>query len=258
MTLTLNRRTLVPLVLVALCLVAAYLLGAARPSVANAASVTPTATATDSSQTGITVTGTGTVKGTPDTLTVSLSVTSTAASIDTALARANTAQAAVVTSLKGHGVATADLQTSNVSIQPNYSSKGLPSGYRVDEGVTAKLHGLSKAGTTLGAAVAAGGNSVRVDGVWVSIDDTDPLKGDARAAAITDARTRAEQYASAAGRHVGAVQRISEVVASPSQYPYPYATGMATGAAAFDAARIAIQPGSQDVTVQVTVVYDFA
>jgi uncharacterized protein YggE len=256
MTITLNRRSLLPLVLVALCLVAAYLLGSARPSVANAASVTPRTTSADPASTGITVTGSGTVKGTPDTLSVSLSVTSTASTIDAALARASKAQAAVVASLKAHGVAAADLQTSNLSISPNYTSKGLPSGYRVDEGVTAKLHGLAKAGKTLGAAVAAGGDAVRVDGIWISIDDADPLKGDARAAAISDARNRAEQYASAAGRHVGEVASISEVVTTP----VPYAMDRLAYAqpASLSAASIPIQAGSQDVTVQVTVVYAMA
>jgi len=256
MTITLNRRSLLPLVLVALCLVAAYLIGSARPSVANAATVTPRATTADPSSTGITVTGSGTVKGTPDTLSVSLSVTSTASTIDDALAKASKAQTAVVASLKDHGVAAADLQTSNLSISPNYTSKGLPSGYRVDEGVTATLHGLAKAGKTLGAAVAAGGDAVRVDGIWVSIDDTDPLKGDARSAAVSDARNRAEQYASAAGRHVGEVQSISEVVTTPN--PYAMDRYAMAQPAALNAGSIPIQAGSQDVTVQVTVVYALA
>jgi uncharacterized protein YggE len=252
MTITLTRRTLLPLALVAMCLVAAYLLGSARPSVANAA-VTPHSTSIDSTATGITVTGSGTVKGTPDTLSVSLSVTATASSIDDALARANKAQTAVVASLKDSGVAAADLQTSNLSIAPHHTSKGLPSGYDVTEGVTATLHGLTKAGKSLGAAVAAGGDAVRVDGVWISIDDTDPLKGDARAAAISDARNRAEQYATAAGRHLGEVQSISEVVTTPAPYAMDRAAYAMPAAASIQS--VPIQAGSQDVTVQVNVVY---
>ncbi len=254
MTITLNRRLLVPLVLVlvALALVAAYLLGAARPGAANTVALTPIAAQTNASSAGVTVAGSGTVKGTPDTLTVSLSVSSTAPSIDAALASANKASAAVVAALKSHGVGDADLQTSNLSIQPAYTSKGRPSGYRVDEGVVAKLHGLTKAGATLNAAVAAGGNLVRVDGVWVSIDDTDPLKGDARAAAITDARNRAEQYAKAAGRQLGAVQSISEVVSTAPMYSAQYLPAASPGLS-----QTSIQAGSQDVTVNVTVVYAF-
>jgi uncharacterized protein YggE len=251
MTVTLTRRAALVLALVVAAVLAAYLLGSARPSAA--ASVAPSA-ASGSPTTGITVTGVGTVTGTPDTLTVSMSATATAKTIEAALAQANKAQAAVVFALKNNGVDPQDLQTSNVNIQPNYTTKGLPSGYVVSEGITAKVHGLSKAGATLSAAVAAGGDNVRVDGVYVAIDDTDPLKGDARASAIKDARQRAEQYAAAAGVRVGAVQTISEVVTVPA---YNYA--MPTAAYADRAAQsIPIQAGSQDVTVTVTVTYGVA
>jgi uncharacterized protein len=259
MTVTLSRRSLVSIVVVAAALVAAYLLGSIRPSVAVAepSSARPAsllaATGTGSATGGITVTGTGTVTGTPDTLTVSLSTTATAASIDDALARATKAQDAVVASLERSGVADKDLQTSNFSIQPNYTNKGLPSGYVVNEGVTAKIHGLAKAGATLNAAVGAGGDKVRVDNVYVSIDDTDPLQGDARAAAVADAKAHAQQYAAAAGRSLGQVQSISEQT-SYSPTPYAYDRAMPTAGSA----AVPIQAGSQDVTVSITVVYAFA
>ena len=257
MTITLSRRTFVILVVAAAALVAAYLLGAARPSVANAAPAATTTVLTAATSPaptgGITVTGTGTVTGTPDTLTVSMSTTATAATIDAALADASKAQNAVIASLKKSGVADKDLQTSNFSIQPNYTSKGLPSGYVVTEGVTAKIHGLSKAGATLNAAVQAGGDNVRVDGVYVNIDDTDPLKGDARAAAVADAKAHAEQYAKAAGRDIGQVQSISEQ-ASYTPTPYAYDRAVATAGST----AMPVQAGTQDVTVTVTVVYAFA
>ena len=151
MTITVTRRTLFAVALVTAALLAAYLLGSARPSAAATTTpFAPTGTGSGgSATTGITVTGSGTVTGTPDTLTVSMSATATGKTIDAALATANKAQAAVIFALKSHGVADKDLQTSNVSIQPNYTSKGLPSGYVVNKGVTVKIHGLSKAGTTL-------------------------------------------------------------------------------------------------------------
>ena len=258
MTVTLSRRSLVTIVVVAAALVAAFLLGSIRPSVASAEPASGTtllaATGTSSTSGGITVTGTGTVTGTPDTLSVSLSTTATAASIDDALASATKAQNAVIASLKKSGVADKDLQTSNFSVQPNYTNKGLPSGYVVNEGVTAKIHGLKNAGATLNAAVRAGGDNVRVDSVYVSIDDTDPLKGDARAAAVADAKQHAEQYAAAAGRSLGQVQSISEQTSyTPTPYTYDR---LAAGSVA--SAAVPIQAGSQDVTVSITVVYAFA
>lgn len=259
MTFTVTRRTILAVALVTAALLAAYLLGSARPSAAvttapfaSTASTASTAGTTGgSAATGITVTGKGTVTGTPDTLTVSMSATATGKSIDEALGKASKAQVAVVAALKAAGVADKDVQTSNVSIQPNYTPKGLPSGYVVYEGITAKIHGLAKAGATLSKAVAAGGDNVRVDGVSVAIDDTDPLKGQARASAVTDAHQRAEQYAAAAGVKVGAVQTITEVVTASS--PYSYAVPAAYDGRA--AQSMPIEAGSQDVTVNVTITY---
>jgi uncharacterized protein len=253
MTITVTRRTLLAVALVTAALLAAYLLGSARPSAAATTPFTPAASPGGAAA-GITVTGKGTVTGTPDTLTVSMSATATGKTIEEALAKANKTQAAVVFALKNAGVADKDLQTSSVSIQPNYTSKGLPSGYVVYEGITVRIHGLSKAGTTLSAAVAAGGDNVRVDNVYVAIDDTDPLKGQARGSAVADARQRAEQYASAAGVKVGTVQSITESVsvsANPYAYPQAYDARAASGA-------VPIQAGSQDVVVTVTITYAVA
>ena len=256
MTITVTRRTIWTVALVTVALLAAYLMGAARPSAA-ATTTAPFATGSTpgGTSTGITVTGKGTVTGTPDTLTVSMSATASGKTIDDALAKANKAQAAVVAALKSSGVDAKDIQTSNVSIQPNYTSKGLPSGYVVYEGITVKIHGLGKAGSTLSAAVAAGGDNVRVDSVYVAIDDTDPLKGEARASAVADAKQRADQYAAAAGVKVGAVQSITEAVSVSS--PYPYAAPVAYDARAA-AGAVPIQAGSQDVSVTVTITYALA
>jgi uncharacterized protein YggE len=185
-------------------------------------------------------------------LRISLTVSATNPNVDTALRGANKSAKAVQGALLKQGVQSKDLQTSGMSIQPNYTSKGQPSGYRVDESITASLRDLTKAGATLSAAVAAGGNALRVDGVSVALEDTDALVSGARTAAVDDARAKAEQYAKAAGRTLGGVRSISEVV----QQPTPQYLDNRF-AAAVPASAVPIQPGSQDVAVNVTVVYDF-
>ena len=54
--------------------------------------------------------------------------------------------AALQKSLRAHGVATKDLQTSNVSVQPNYTDKAAINGYVVSESLTATLRDIGKAG----------------------------------------------------------------------------------------------------------------
>lgn len=256
MTITLNGRKLALLALAAIGILAAYLLGTSRSSVAHAAVTTtvPAATSTGTAKAdGVTVTGTGKVTGTPDTLHIHLSVTATAQNIDEGLGSANATMRKVQKSLSGNGVEAKDLQTSNLSIQPHYTDKGAPSGYDVSESLTATIRDLSKAGSVLTAAVDAGGNAVRVDGVSVALDDTSGLVGGARTSAMDDAKTKATQYAEAAGRTLGDVVSITEVVSNPAPVAYD---GAAFSAAS--AAPVPIQAGSQDVSVQVTVVYAFA
>lgn len=255
MTITLNGRKLAFLALVALGILAAYLLGTSRSSVAHAEVTTsvPAAASSGSSTEGITVTGTGKVTGTPDTLRISLAVSATAKNIDEALASANASMRKVQKSLSDNGVDAKDLQTSNLSISPHYTNKGAPDGYDVSENLSATIHDLTKAGAVLSAAVDAGGNAVRVDSVSVALDDTSGLVGGARTSAMDDAKTKASQYAEAADRSLGAVVSITEVVTTP--YPvYAQASGMALRASS----PVPIQAGSQDVSVQVTVVYAFA
>jgi uncharacterized protein YggE len=253
MTITVKPRPIAITVVAALAILAAYLVGSARPSVAGAAAPTVLRASTGSpADTGITVTGTGKVTGTPDTLRIALSVTATSPDVDTALASANKSAKAVQGALLGKGVDTQDLKTSNVSVQPNYNSKGAPSGYVVTESLTASVRDLAKAGATLSAAVGAGGNAVRVDSVGFALEDTSGLVSGARKGAVEDARTKAEQYAAAAGRSVGEVQSISEIVTSPTPQ---YLDQRLAYASAEALAPVPLQAGSQEVSVQVTVVY---
>ncbi len=272
MTITVNRRSLAVLAVAALGILLAYVLGTGRASAASAtaaapssqtpvstsvgaAALTRSAAAAAGSGDGITVTGTGKVTGTPDTLRISMSVNTTAPNVDDALRQANAAMAAVQKALRDRGVDARDLQTSGLSIQPNYKSSGTPDGYAVYENLTATVHDLSKAGSTLSAAAAAGGNAVRIDGVSVDLADATGLMGGARTAAMADAKAKAQQYATAAGRPLGQVVSVSEVVAGAGPQPL---YDLPQSSAASGAASVPIQAGSQDVSVQVTVVYAFA
>jgi uncharacterized protein YggE len=257
MSITVTSRKLVLLVVAAIALLVAYLLGSARPGVAAAAPlapIVPAATTTATSTSGITVAGSGIVSGTPDTLRLNLGVTASASDIDAALNSANAAALAVQRSLTARGVEAKDMQTTGMSVQQDYDSKGRPNGYRVDETLTVTLHDLTKAGATMSAAVNAGGNHVRVDGVSLSLADTTALVSGARTRAIEDAHAKAASYAAAAGRSLGAVVSISENVSQPTPIAYDGRTALTFAA---QASPVPLQAGSQDVTVDVVVVYAF-
>ena len=266
MTLTLTARRLALVLLTAIALTVVYLTGATRSAGAPAPASTFARTVISSSSqpstipaigaSDITVGGTAQVAGTSDTLLLDLSVASTASSVSEALASANHSAEAVQSSLLGNGVAKKDLQTSGLNVQASYdySTGGTPrlTGYQVSESLSAKLGDLGRAGDAIGKAVSAGGNAVRVNGISLDLEDTGVLVSSARDQAFADAKAKAEQYAKDAGRTVGDVVSITEDVATPSPTPMPDAAQLSAPTAG---SSVPIQPGSQDVSVSVTVVF---
>jgi uncharacterized protein YggE len=280
MTFTVTPRRTALVVLAVIALTVVYSVGVTRsggapaaastfPNAANASSTLPSSTLPSStlpSSTlpsslaaiggpGITVGGRASVAGTPDTLRLDLSVVATAPSVSAALASANRSAGAVQKSLLANGVQKKDLQTSGLNVSPNYdySNGGTPrlNGYQASESVSAKLRDLGRAGDAIGKAVAAGGNAVRVNGVSLDLEDTGALVSSARDKAFAEAKAKAEQYAKAAGRTLGEVVSIAEDVPTTSPTPMQYAAA----GAGLDKASVPIQPGSQDVSVSVTVVF---
>lgn len=227
--------------------------GSAAPSSAgqNSSGTEVRAVVASAGSARITVTGTGTINGTPNQLTLSMGVQVNAASVDSALQQANQAVTRVTAVLKARGVASADIQTSGLSIQPNYRDNSqTPDGYGVSEYLTATLRKISTAGAQIQAAVQAGGNAVTVDGISLDLTDTSGLLARARAAAVNDARHKAAQYASAIGHPLGPVVSITDQ--APAQ-PFPVFAG--DSAAAPRPSSVPISPGTQQLSVSVTVVY---
>lgn len=197
----------------------------------------------------ITVTGTGIVTGTPNQLVLSMGVQVNGGTVTSALTQANQAIRRVTATLESDGVAAADIQTSGLYIQPNYNSSQELTGYGVSESLTATLDQISRAGSQIQAAVQAGGNVVTVDGVSLNLTDDGSLLAAARASAVRDARAKATQYAKALGEPLGQVLSITDNSTPGTSTPQPlFANAAATGS-------VPISPGSQQVSVSVTVVF---
>jgi uncharacterized protein len=203
---------------------------------------------------GISVSGTGQVTGTPNLLRLDSSINVTRPTVTAAMQDANTVMAAVQQKLKSDGVAAADLQTSGLSVQPNYTyannSQRL-TGYQVSENLSVVLRDLSTAGSIITDAAQVGGDALQIGGATLDIDQDDALITSARQAAFADALAKAKTYADAAGRTLGAVTSISE---STDSQPVTYNFAEAAPAASA-AAPVPIQAGSQDITVNVAVTW---
>jgi uncharacterized protein len=232
-------------------LIGAYAVGAAQGDGSSAQAATTAAQQPASGAAGrITVTGTGTVTGTPNQLVLSMGVQVNADSVSAALAEANQATDRVTAAVQGLGVAGSDVQTSGLSIYPSYpDGSQVPAGYQVTESLTATLRQLDKAGQQIQAAADAGGNAITVSNVSLNLTDDGPLLAIARANAMKDARAKATQFASAAGEQLGQVVSVTQ--AGSTSPPVFNSTSVASAGSA----AVPISPGSQQVSVSVTVVY---
>jgi uncharacterized protein YggE len=218
-----------------------------------------TAATTSSAQTGVAVSGRGEAPGTPDVLRLDLSITTSGTSAGQALDRSSALMSKVLKALKDKGTKKADIRTSGLSLQPNYdyrNGKQRITGYSASNSVAATLRDLSKAGAVIQAAVTAGGDASRLDGVRLDLDSDKAVVAAARTAAFADAKAKAEAYAKAAGRDLGPVTLVTENV-NPAQ-PIDMRQAFSYAASAPAALPVPVEPGSATVGVTVQVVWSFA
>ena len=201
----------------------------------------------------VTVSATGVVTGRPDTLTLQMGATTSASSASAALDRNNTEISALETVLLRAGVKRSDLQTSGLSVQASYDQNGNVTGYQAADELTATFHEIDRAGAIIDAAAHAVGNDVHIDGIAFSISNTSSLLQTARIRAVRAAQAKAQAFATAAGARLGPVKSINDQEQLPS--PVLAVPGYATRAAS-GASPVPLQAGSQQLSVQVHVVYE--
>lgn len=163
----------------------------------------------------ISVSGEGTVSVPPDLAVVDGGVTSDAKTAREAAEANNAAMAKVLAALKSAGIAEKDMQTSRLSLFPQYEQQTRPnpgpnviSGYRASNRVTIRVRDVTKVAGAIDTLVSSGANEI--GGINFMVTKASQLLDDARTQAIADARRKAEIYAKAAGVTLGAPINISE------------------------------------------------
>lgn len=200
---------------------------------------------------GITVSGHGEVQVPPDIGFVVVGVQSSASTVAAARDAAANSADALISGLKKDGVAEKDIQTTGLSIQPNYDySKSTPrlTGYTVTNTVTAKVRKIDSMSKVVDDAVAAGGDSVRLQSVSFGVEDTDKAKQEAREKAVANAKSKAESLAKLGDVSLGKPVTISETVGQVASPSKDYAGGSAS-----DSVSTPIQSGTNTVSVDVSV-----
>jgi uncharacterized protein len=197
----------------------------------------------------VTVTGEATVGVAPDTAIIRIGVSSqekTAREAGEANARQMTS---VLAAIKTSGIAERDIQTSRLSLQPQYDPNkgGTPrlTGFQANNQVTVRIRDIDSLPTVLDRAIGAGANEM--SGIEFVVSEQSKLLDQARDDAIADARRKAELYAKAAGAKLGHVVSISEEGPAPPQ-PRPMQ--------AMRAGAVPVAPGEQTLRAIVSVSYE--
>ncbi|MBN9388111.1 MAG: SIMPL domain-containing protein [Chloroflexi bacterium] len=203
---------------------------------------------------GITVQGTGVVILQPDVVRLNVGVTLKAATVSDAQKQSADTSAKITDALKAAGIKAEDIKTVNYSINPDYTYEpNQPpklNGYQIDNTLQVTIRDVTKTGSIIDAASTAGAN--QINGINFTVENnTDALK-QARAAAVADAKAKADQLAAAGQVQVGSIINIVEVAQNAD--PVPMVANDARAAAAGSAAT-QIESGQLKVVVNVQVTF---
>jgi len=199
----------------------------------------------------------GEAKIAPDMATISLGVDTTAPTAARAM-RANAEQMArVVAALRSAGIEGRDLQTSNLSLSPQYvyeqDRPARLTGYQASNQLTVKVTDLTRLGAVADAVVAAG--ATNVGSIAFSLANPVSAENTARIAAVKALEDKASLYAQAVGYHIVRLVNLSEGGGYAPSPPRPMPM-MAMRAEA--PAPTPVEAGELNVRIDVTGVFELA
>jgi len=219
------------------------------------------------------VTGEGKVVAIPDVAQFTFSII-TEGGVDIAkLQKDNTDKAnEAIDLIKASGVEDKDIKTQGYNIEPRYqyyncgvrplySSGTYPEqepcppseivGYTIRQTVLVKVRDFSKTGDILSGIVKSGANDI--SSLNFTIDNQKGIEKEARDKAIKEAREKAKDIAKAAKFKIGDIISISEGYSTPFAR---FSEVSMMGAKDSSALAPIIEPGSQEIIVNVTVQYE--
>ncbi len=200
------------------------------------------------------VSATGETNRVPDIAIISAGVVTRARTAAAAMQENAQRMERVIAALRAVGVAERDIQTSNISLNPEYHQENQPprlTGYTASNQVNIRFRDIRNSGRVLDVLVAQGAN--QINGPTLTLDRPQLALDEARANAVAVGRARAQLYASALGMQVVRVVSLSE---SGGYYPPPpHPMGERDGMAMAQA-KTEILPGEQKHQVTLAMVFE--
>ncbi|MFL2783624.1 MAG: SIMPL domain-containing protein [Dehalococcoidia bacterium] len=176
---------------------------------------------TGSANSGIHVTGFGSVSLEPDLAIMKIGIESFSKTVSEARETAAEAMDSVKATLLENRVAEKDIQTRRFNIYPRYdyeevvvggryTSKQILSGYVVSNSANVKLREIDRIGEVVDDVAKAGGDLLRIEGIDFTVEDTEPYMSTLRQKAVSDAFTKAKEFANFSVIELGSVIAIVE------------------------------------------------
>lgn len=209
----------------------------------------------------ITVSGEGKLDTTPDIATISASVIARGSDAGTVQAEATKKMNAVIAFVKSQNVKSEDIKTTSFNVYPTTrwdpkTGEAIQTGYEATQTITIKVRDVNTnkehAGVIAGGLVPAGANQVY--GVEYTIDNPEMQRAIARQKAFDNAFAKAATMASQNGVRIARVITFTESTGYGG--PIYYARDMAMGKGGAEAPVPSIEPGTQEVNVNVSVTYE--
>ncbi len=215
-----------------------------------------------SSNRNFSVSGKGEINTIPDVATLSFSIITEGGINIEKLQKENSEKMnKILEKAKQRGVDKKDIKTTNYQVTPRYSYSRCnfgetcpPSkitGYTVRQSISLKIRNFDIIGTLLTDAASVGINSV--SGPYFKVENEENAKNDAREKAIARAKEKAEAMAKAGGFRLGRLISIRE---GGNYSPEPYLRAGGAESISIQKTTPTIEPGSQDVTVNITLTYE--
>jgi uncharacterized protein YggE len=199
------------------------------------------------------VSGVGTASTVPDLVRLDVSVRCDADGVAGALADAGARSSALAEAARDHGVGPRDIQTTGAGVRPRYDREGATVlGYTANQGLSVAVRDPERLGSLVEAFAGVAGNALAVERISLEVADPEPLRARARQAAFEDARAKAEQYAALAGRSLGKVTALTDVVQGGAQPRYELMAARAGSAGA-----LPVELGENSMTATVVVRWDW-
>ncbi len=200
------------------------------------------------SGTRLDISATGEVTRVPDLAIISAGVVTRALTATAAIQQNANRMERVRAALQRAGIAQRDIQTSSISLNPEYRyGENQPprlTGYTASNQLSIRFRDIRNSGRILDALVAEGAN--QINGPTLTIDKPEAALDEARVRAVAAGRVRADLYARALGMRVVRLLSVSE----PASYrggPEIMVTGARMGASADASTKI--DPGEQQLQV---------